>query len=50
MNPYNPFRKYPYSSFFDLREYEEYMDRRTKKNNLKDAVSIHRRYWANYLL
>ena len=24
-NPYNPFRKYPWSSFFDMRDYEEYM-------------------------
>lgn len=44
MNPYNSFRKYHTSSFFDSREYEEYMDRRTVKNNLRDGVSTHRRY------
>lgn len=44
MNPYNSFRKYPTSSFFDSREYEEYMDRRTKKQNLTDGVSTYRRY------
>jgi hypothetical protein len=44
VNPYNPFRKYPYSSFFDIREFEEYNDRRRKKENLVDACSIHRRY------
>ena len=44
MNPYNPARQYPFSSFFDMREYEEYMDRRTLKNNLRDAVSTYRRY------
>lgn len=44
MNPYNSFRKYHTSSFFDAREYEEYMDRRTKKNNLRDSISTHRRY------
>lgn len=44
MNPYNSFRKYHVSSFFDSREYEEYMDRRTIKNNLRDGVSTYRRY------
>ncbi len=31
MNPYNSFRQYHTTSFFDAREYEEYMDRRTRK-------------------
>lgn len=44
MNPYNSFRKYHTSSFFDAREYEEYMDRRTRKNNLRDSISTYRRY------
>ena len=44
MNPYNPFRKHHISSFFDSREYEEYMDRRKKKDNLRDGVSTYRRY------
>ena len=44
MNPYNSFRKYHISSFFDSREYEEYMDRRTRKPNLRDSISTHRRY------
>lgn len=44
MNNYNPFRKYHTTSFFDAREYEEYMDRRTKKQNLVDGVSTYRRY------
>lgn len=44
MNPYNPFRKYHTASFFDAREYEEYMDRRTRKQNIKDSVSTYRRY------
>ena len=44
MNPYNSFRKYHTTSFFDSREYEEYMDRRTRKNNLRDGVSTYRRY------
>jgi hypothetical protein len=44
MNPYNSFRQYHLSSFFDAREYEEYMDRREKKQNLRDAISTYRRY------
>jgi hypothetical protein len=44
MNPYNSFRQYHTSSFFDAREYEEYMDRRNKKQNLRDNISTYRRY------
>lgn len=44
MNPYNSFRQYHISTFFDAREYEEYMDRRNKKNNLRDSISTRRRY------
>ena len=43
-NPYNPFRGVPFTSFFDRRDYEEYMDRRILKANLKDAVSTYRKY------
>lgn len=43
-NPYNPARKYPFESFFDHRAYEEYMDRREKKQNLNDGRSLYRRY------
>ena len=44
MNPYNPFRKYPYSTFFEMRDFEEFMDRRHKKPNLRDNISLYRRY------
>lgn len=44
MNPYNSFRKYPVASFFDHREYEEFHDRRIRKNNMTDGVSLYRRY------
>ena len=44
VNPYNPFRKYPFESFFDFRDYEEYMDRRRIKNNLTDGLTLNRRY------
>jgi hypothetical protein len=43
-NPYNPFRQVPFSSFFDHRQYEEYMDRRERKENLRDGQSLYRRY------
>lgn len=43
-NSYNPFRKVYTSSFFDAREYEEYMDRRIRKHNLHDGMSNYRRY------
>lgn len=44
MNEYNPFRKYHTESFFDARDFEEYVERRVKKNNLADGVSLYRRY------
>lgn len=44
MNPYNPFRQHYVSSFFDSREYEEYMERRNRKQNIRDGVSTYRRY------
>jgi hypothetical protein len=44
MNPYNSFRQYHVSSFFDARESEEYFDRKTLKQNLNDGVSTRRRY------
>lgn len=43
-NPYNPFRKYPYESFFDMRDNDEYMQRRTHKDNIRDNISYFRRY------
>lgn len=44
INPYNPFREYHTQSFFDAREYEQYMANRTKKENRVDGVSTRRRY------
>jgi hypothetical protein len=44
MNPYNPFRKYPNSNFFDIRETEAFMDRRVRKDNTNDGISLYRRY------
>jgi hypothetical protein len=31
VNPYNPFREYPFRDFFEFRDYEEYNDRKTFK-------------------
>lgn len=44
INHHNPFRKYPWTSFFDMRDYDEYMRRRERKENLRDGISLHRRY------
>lgn len=44
MNHHNPFRKYPWSSFFDMRDYDQYMRQRERKENLRDGISLHRRY------
>lgn len=44
MNPYNSFRQYHVSSFFDAREYEHFMDSRQRKENLTDGISTYRRY------
>jgi len=43
-NSYNPFRRSPYESFFDMREQEEFFERREHKQNLRDNISTHRKY------
>jgi len=43
-NPYNPFRKYPFESFFDFRDFDEYNERRKLQHNLRSGVSLYRRY------
>ena len=44
LNPYNPFRAEPFNSFFDHRDYEEYLERKEKQENLRNGVSLYRRY------
>lgn len=44
VNPYNPFRAEPFNSFFDERDYEEYIERKEKQENIKNGVSLYRRY------
>lgn len=44
VNPYNPARKYPYESFFDRRNYENWMHQRSTNMKLTEDISRHRRY------
>jgi len=48
INPNNPFRQYPFDSFFDMLDNEAYNDRRNLKHNLNDATAIYRKYWAAF--
>lgn len=43
-NRYNPFRGKEYDNFFEQRDAEEYFERQEKKTNVRDSVSLHRRY------
>lgn len=44
VNPYTPTREYPYRTFFDMREEEEFFDKRHNKRNLRDDISTWRKY------
>ena len=44
VNKFNPSRKYPFESFFDRRNYEQWMHDRETNVKLKEDVSRHRRY------
>ena len=43
-NPYNPARKNPYDSFFDMRKHEAYHRNQKEKRNINDNVSFYQRY------
>jgi len=43
-NPYHPGRMYPWVNFFELVDYEESLDRKTRHPNLRDAQTLYRRY------
>lgn len=43
-NPWNPARRYQFDSFFDQREYEEWLDSRNHKANINETASKYRRY------
>jgi len=44
VNKFNPSRKYPFESFFDRRNYEQWMHDRETNVKLKEDISRHRRY------
>ena len=43
INPYNPARKYPYQSFFDMRNHEEWLKDKEENRNLRNNVSKYNR-------
>lgn len=43
LNPYNPARKYPFESFFDMRSHEEWLHTKEAQRNLKQNISRHTR-------
>lgn len=44
MNPYNPARQVPFSSFFDARKYDQYLSDREHSSNVTTDLTRHRRY------
>ena len=45
INPYNPSRKYPFESFFDMRRHEDWMESRRTQRNIGCDIS---RYTKDY--
>lgn len=43
-NKYAPFRPQPFENLFDFYDYEEYLERKFKKENKRDGLSMYRRY------
>jgi len=43
MNPYNVARKYPYESFFDMRNHEEWLKGKEENRNINPSCSRHNR-------
>jgi len=39
VNPYNPARKYPYQSFFDMRRHEDWLEAKEQMRNLNTSIS-----------
>ena len=44
LNKKNPFREYPFTSFFDYITWDDYNDKRDKKENIKDSCTFYRNY------
>lgn len=43
LNPYNTARKYPFETFFDMRNHEDWLQSRAEQRNLANNVSRHNR-------
>ena len=43
MNPYNPARKYPFETFFDMRNHEEWLKTKEENRNINANVSKYTR-------
>jgi len=43
INPYNPARKYPFESFFDMRRHQEWLKTKEENRNIACGVSQHNR-------
>ena len=43
INPWNPARKYPHESFFDMRRHEDWLQSREEQRNIDPSVSKHNR-------
>jgi hypothetical protein len=43
MNPYNPARKYPFETFFDMRNHEEWLKTKEESRNIRNNVSKYTR-------
>lgn len=43
LNPYNPARKYPFQSFFDMRRHQEWLKTKEENRNIANSVSQYNR-------
>ena len=43
VNPWNPSRKYPHETFFDMRNHEDWLASRPQQRNIANNVSRHNR-------
>ena len=44
LNPYNTARKYPFETFFEMRQHEEWLKSKEEQRNLNNNISKHTRY------
>ncbi len=43
LNPYNTARKYPFETFFDMRNHEDWLKSRVEQRNINTSISRHNR-------